>query len=170
MEHENFLEDPRSWVAIAFVIFVVLFGRRLWTAFVGMLDKRTEMVKQQLAEAGRLRTEAEAMLAEARSQREIAAAEAQRMLANARTEAENLARTTAADAEASARRRERMAMDRIAAAEKAAVDGVRFAAAEVASIAAERVLREGLTADADSHLIDTAIASLPAALAPRRVA
>ena len=61
-------------------------------------------------------------------------------------------------------------MDRIAAAEKAAVDDVRFAAAEVATQAAERVIRTDLTAEADSHLVDHAIGSLPAALAPRRAA
>ena len=55
-----------------------------------------------------------------------------------------VAREAAAEAEAATQRRERMAMDRIAAAEKAAVDEVRSLAAEIATAAAEQVIREGL--------------------------
>jgi len=62
-------------------------------------------------------------------------------------------------------------MDRIAAAEKAAVDEVRLTAVEVATTAARQVIAEGLSADADSRLIDHAITQLPSALAAsRRVA
>ena len=75
-----------------------------------------------------------------------------------------------AEAEASAKRREQMAVDRIAAAEKAAVDDVRLAAAEVATTAARQVIAEGLSAEADARLIDHAITQLPSALAPRRAA
>ena len=63
-----------------------------------------------------------------------------------------------------------MAVDRIAAAEKAAVDEIRTMAAEIATAAAREVLAEGLTPDADARLVDNAISQLPAALASRRAA
>jgi F-type H+-transporting ATPase subunit b len=63
-----------------------------------------------------------------------------------------------------------MAMDRIAAAEKAAIDEVRIAAANVAAAAAESVLRENLTVEAGSAIVDRAIAQLPAAMSGRRAA
>jgi len=170
MHEESFFADPRTWVAVAFIIFVVLFGRRIWKALTDMLDKRTEAVRAELAEARRLRAEAEAMLSDAKQRREAALAEAQALLDGARAEAERLSRAAAADAEASARRREKMAMDRIAAAEKAAVDDVRFAAAEIAATAAVRVIRDNLTAEADAPLIDRAIGALAGALTPRRAA
>lgn len=170
MHETGFFAEPRTWVAVAFIIFFVLFGRRLWAALAGLLDKRTEQVRAELAEAQRLRQEAEAMLADARRQRETAMAEARTLLARAGEEAARLAREAAADAAAAAQRRERMAMDRIAAAEKAAVDEVRTLAADIAATAAEQALREGLTAEADAGLIDHAIGLLPAALAPRRAA
>ena len=80
------------------------------------------------------------------------------------------AAATLAEAEATARRREQMAVDRIAAAEKAAVDEVRMAAVDVATVAARDVIQAGLTQDADSRLIDQAIGNLPNALAHRRAA
>jgi F-type H+-transporting ATPase subunit b len=170
MHEESFFANPRTWVAVSFIIFFVLFGRKLWQALAAILDKHSAAVSRELDEAKRLRAEAEAMLTDARKRREAALAEAQALLEGARTEAARLAQEAAAEAEAAARRRERMAMDRIAAAEKQAVDDVRTLAAEVATAAAERAIRENLTAEADAHLIDHALGSLTAALRPRRAA
>ncbi len=171
MEHTyGFWDDPKTWVAVAFVIFFVLFGSKIWAALTGILDKRAEQVRSELAEAQRLRTEAEAMLKDAKARREQALADAKALMEGARHQAQQLAAAAAAEAEASAARRERMAVDRIATAEKAAVDDVRMIAAEVAASAAEKVIRETLSAEAGGALVDRAIASLPTALAPRRAA
>ena len=164
MHEESFWSDPRSFVALAFVIFFVIFGRKIWGVLTGMLDKRADEVRAELAEAQRLRQEAEAMLRSANQQREAAIADAQALLAGAKTEAVRLAAAAAADAEASAKRREQMAMDRIAAAEKAAVDDVRMIAADIATTAARDIIRDGLSAEADAALVDRAITGLPAAL------
>lgn len=170
MHEESFFENPRTWVSLAFIIFVVLFGSRIWKALTGMLDKRTESIRAELAEASRLRGEAEAMLADARKQRETALSEAHALLEGAKAEAGRLAQAAADEAAAGARRREKMAMDRIAAAEKAAVDTVRIAAAEIATSAAERSIREGLSGEADARLIDGAIGGIAGALSARRAA
>jgi len=168
--HETFWSNPRTWVGIAFIIFVVLFGRRLWQALAKMLDDRTASVRASLDEAARLRQEAEAMLRDAEARRKAAIEDAQRLLEGAKTQAAQVAATATAEAQSAARRREQMAIDRIAAAEKAAVDEVRLTAADVATAAARQVLAQGLSADADGRLIDHAIGQLPTALAARRAA
>jgi F-type H+-transporting ATPase subunit b len=171
MDHEaSFFAEPRNWVVFAFILFFVLFGRKLWSALAVMLDARAAAVKAELEEAARLRREAEAMLRGAEKQRADALTEAKTLIEGARTEANRLSAAAAAEAEASAKRREQMAIDRIAAAEKAAIDDVRLAAVDVATTAARQVLSEGLSADADSGLIDQAITQLPSALAARRAA
>jgi F-type H+-transporting ATPase subunit b len=170
MQEPGFFAEPRNWVLIAFVLFFVLFGRKLWSALAAMLDDRAARVRTELDEAARLRQEAEAMLRDAEARRAEALREAQALIDGAKAEAGRVAAAAAADAEAAARRREQMAMDRIAAAEKAAVDEVRLTAAEVATVAARQVIAEGLSADADSRLIDHAINQLPSALASRRLA
>ncbi|MBV9756119.1 MAG: F0F1 ATP synthase subunit B [Alphaproteobacteria bacterium] len=152
------------WVAAAFVIFFVLFGRMIWRALAAMLDARAAAIRLELEEAARLRREAQEMLRDAQARREEALAAAKQLLDSAQTEASRLAAATRDEAEAAAQRRERMAIDRIAAAEKAAVNEVRLAAVEVAAAAAQQVLTEGLGADADPALVDHAIAGLPAAL------
>ena len=163
----GFFHEPRSWVAIAFVIFFVIFGNRLWKALAGLLDKHSETIRFELDEATRLRSEAEKMLSDATARREAALTEARAMIDAAHAEAGRVAEQARADAEASGRRREQMAMDRIAAAEKAAVTEVRLAAADIAARAAQEVIAATLSAEADATIIDRAIASLPAALVRR---
>ncbi len=162
--HHGLLHNPEFWVLVSFVIFFALFGSRLWASVAGLLDRRTESVRAELAEAQRLRHEAEAMLANAQREREQALAEAKDILARSHAEAARLAEAANAEAEAAAARRERMAMDRIAAAEKAAVVEVRQAAADVAIKAAAQVIGQGLGEQAEKDIVDSAIASLPRAL------
>ena len=110
------------------------------------------------------------MLRDAEKRRAEALAEAKALIDGAQAEAGPVAAAAAAEAEAAAKRREQMAVDRIAAAEKAAVDEVRTTAADIATAAARQVIAEGLSAEADARLIDHAITQLPAALAQRRAA
>lgn len=171
MEHDTgLLTDPKTWIAIAFIIFFVLAGRKLWASVTGILDQRTEEIRAELDEASRLRREAEIMLQDARTRREQALQDAQRMLETARAEAARVGETARAEAAASTTRREQMAMDRISAAEQAAVTDVRMAAADIAARAAHEVIRGGLTSEGDAQLIDRAIQGLPAALTSRRAA
>jgi F-type H+-transporting ATPase subunit b len=169
-EEPSFFAEPKNWVVIAFFLFFILFGRKLWAALTQMLDDRAVKVRAELEEAARLRQEAEAMLRDAEARRAEALLEAQALIAGAKTEAAQVSAAAAAEAEASSRRREQMALDRIAAAEKAAVDEVRLTAVDVATSAARQVIAEGLSAEADSHLIDSAITQLPTALSSRRAA
>lgn len=171
MHHDESLwADPRFWVGLAFFLFFAVFGRKLVGSLLGILDKRSLAIRHELEEASRLRQEAEAMLADASTKREAALRDAQAMLNNARSEAQRVGEAARAEAAGSATRRERMALDRIGAAEKAAVSDVRLAAAELAGRAAERVLADSFSSDADAALIDRAIQGLPAALASRRAA
>ncbi len=170
MHHESFLADPRLWVGIAFFLFFAIFGRKMFTPLMALLDNRSLAIKRELEEAGRLRQEAEAMLADANARRQTALQEAQAMLDRARAEAQRASEAARAEAASSAARREQTAMDRIASAEKAAVADVRHAAADLAGRAAERILADSFPPEADAALIDRAIQGLPAALASRRAA
>jgi len=158
------MSDPKFWVAASFVIFVVLVGKMAWSRITAMLDGRGARIAAELAEAERLRAEAQALLLQARADREQALADAQDMIARARAEVERLAAQSAAEAATAAQRRERMAMDRIAAAEAAAVADVRAAATDVAITAARAVIAQGFSAEADATLIDRSVAELPKAL------
>jgi F-type H+-transporting ATPase subunit b len=169
-EEPGFFAEPRNWVILAFFLFFIIFGKKLWAALAGMLDARAASVRAEIDEAARLKSEAQAMLKEAEAARAKAQADAKTLIDGAAAEAARVAEASRTETEASARRREQMALDRIAAAQKQAVDDVRTAAAEVATIAARQVIAEGLSPESSAALIDQAIAQLPAALAARRAA
>ncbi len=160
----HLLAEPEFWVLVSFIIFFVLFGRKLWAGITGLLDGRANTVRAELAAVQRLRQEAETMLADAQRARTDALAEAEQVLARSRVEAAQLAQAAHAEAEASGRRRERLALDRIAAAEKTALDEVRQTAADIATRAAARVIGQGLGEERETALLDRAIADLPRAL------
>jgi F-type H+-transporting ATPase subunit b len=166
MEHHyaHFWLDPKFWVAVSFILFVLLFARTAWKQLTARLDGRGDRIRAELAEAAQLRAEAEAMRQQAIADRADALAEAEDLIARARAEAERLAQSAAAEAEAAAKRRERMALDRIAAAEAGAINDVRNAAAEIAANAAREVLAQTIDAEFDARLIDAAVADLPRAL------
>jgi F-type H+-transporting ATPase subunit b len=166
MEHhyEHFWLDPKFWVAVSFVLFLLLVGRMAWAQITARLDGRGARIRAELDEASRLRAEAEAMLKQAEADRAAALTEAAAMIERAKAGAIRIAEAAAAEAEAAGKRRERMALDRIAAAEAGAVAEVRGAAAEIATAAARSVIAETIDADRDAALIDDSVASLPAKL------
>src|SRR5438876_9476686 len=84
--------EAEFWVAIAFLLFIGVLGyfgahKRL----VNSIDDRRERIKAELAEARRLKSEAEALLASYRRKQQEAEREAQTIVARAKAEAERLA-------------------------------------------------------------------------------
>ena len=82
------------------------------------------------------------------------------MIDPARHEAEGIVSQPEANAAALVERRTRMAEDKIAAAERAAVDEVRARAAVAAAAAAEQLIRERMDAGADKAMVDSTISEL----------
>ncbi|MFQ3623323.1 MAG: F0F1 ATP synthase subunit B, partial [Acetobacteraceae bacterium] len=112
------MSDPKFWVAVSFVVFLLIAWKPLIGRILGMLDARAARIRSEIDEAARLRAEAEALLQAARAREAAARAEAERIVAHAREEAERTAREMAEALAAATARRERMALDRIAAAPK----------------------------------------------------
>ena len=61
-----------AWVLIAFILFFVLVGKKLWTALTDNLDQRKKIIENELNEAKKLREEAQSELnASLKKQKEI---------------------------------------------------------------------------------------------------
>ncbi len=155
------LNDPKFWVAVSFLVFLAVAWKPLILRIVRLLDARAERIRAEIAEAGRLRAEAEALLRDAKAKHEAARTEAEAVLAHAREEAERVAKELAEATAATLSRRERMALDRIAAAEAEAEASIRAKAADLAVAATRRLISEHLTPDRHAALIGRAIEDLP---------
>lgn len=130
------------WVGVAFFIFIgILAYFGVPKAIVSALDSRGEKVAQELAEARRLRVEAEKLLAEYEAKRKAAESEAASIIAAANDEAKRLAAEAEAKLNDFVTRRTKSAEDKIALAETQAEAEVRAAAADAATKAAELIIR-----------------------------
>lgn len=152
---------PEFWVLVAFVIFVAAVYRPVRDRLVAALDDRAKRIKAELDEARKLREEAQATLAAYQRKQRQAIAEAEDILARARDDVEFVRKQAADDLEGSLKRRERMALDRIAKAEDDAVQEVRRMAAELAIGATRRLLAKRVDEAKAGELVDAAIKELP---------
>lgn len=153
--------DATMWVALAMLVVI---GLAIWkkvpAMIAGTLDKRISEIRTQLEAATKLRAEAEALKAEYEAKAKAAIADADAMRTNALTEADAIIAKAEADASALVTRRQKMAEDKIAAAERSAIADVRHRAATAAATAAASIIAEKHGAVADKSLIDVAIARL----------
>jgi F-type H+-transporting ATPase subunit b len=153
--------DATGWVALAMIaVFAILIWKKVPAAIGKALDRKIATIREQLEEAAQLRAEAEALKAEYEARAAAADAEAAIMIERARHEAEGIVEQARADTAALLGRRTRMAEDKIAAAERAAIDQIRAKAASAAAAAAARLIAEDLDAEADKPMVDKTIAGL----------
>jgi F-type H+-transporting ATPase subunit b len=153
--------DVEFWIAIAFIVAVVVLYKKAAPGIVGGLDARAARIKEEIEEAKRLRAEAEATLADYQRKQRDALAEAQSIVARAKEDAERIGKEAEAELEAALKRREASTLDKIAQAEAKALAEVRHVAVDVAIEATRVLLRETLDKQRGSQLIDAAIEELP---------
>lgn len=153
--------NATAWVSLAMLaVIAIMLWKKVPSAIGGALDRKIATIRQQLDEAAALRAEAEALKAEYVAKSKAAAKEAKDILAHAEEEAAAILDKAEADAAALVERRTRMAKDKIAAAERAAIDEVRAKAATAAAAAAAALIAEGHDAKADKPIVDATISGL----------
>jgi F-type H+-transporting ATPase subunit b len=152
---------PGMWVALAMTTLILVM---VWKKVPGMitsgLDASIAEIRKQLDEAKALRAEAEALRKEYADKIAGAEKEAAEMLGHAKHEAEAIVAKAAEDTKALIARREKMAEDKIAAAERGAVAELRTKAAHAAAVAAQQLIATNHNAKADKGLVDEAIAGI----------
>ncbi|KRQ14531.1 MULTISPECIES: ATP F0F1 synthase subunit B [Bradyrhizobium] len=146
--------DPETWVAVAFVILMVVFGYLgVFKSAMSALDKRAERIKAELDDATRLKQEAAKVLADYKARSASAEREAADIIANARSEAERIATEAKAKMEDFVARRTKTAESKIALAEAQALADVRAAAAEAAVQAASTILSQSVKGQVADDLL-----------------
>jgi F-type H+-transporting ATPase subunit b len=137
--------EPEFWVAVAFVILMILFAYLgIHKTVLKALDHRAERIKAELDDARRIKEEAANLLADYKSRRASAVREAEEIISNAKAEAERIAADAKAKMEDFVARRTKTAESKIALAEAQALADVRAAAAEAAVTAASTILSQSV--------------------------
>ena len=154
-------EEPETWVAIAFIILMGLFGYLgVHHTVLKALDNRSARIKGELDDARRLKEEAAKVLEEYKARRASAEREAEDIITTARTEAERIATEAKAKLEDFVARRTRTAENKIALAEAQALADVRAAAAEAAVAAAANIMSQSVKGQVADELLAKGIAEV----------
>lgn len=153
------------WVAIAFLILMGIFGYMgVHRTILKALDNRSNRIKDELADARKLKEEAAKLVEEYRSRRAAAEREAQDIVASAKAEAERVAAETKAKMEDFVARRTKSAETKIALAEAQALADVRAAAADAAVAAASQIMSQTVKGQVADDLLTKGIADVRAKL------
>jgi F-type H+-transporting ATPase subunit b len=156
----GFMGAPQ-WIALAMLaVILIMIWKRVPGLIGSALDRKIESIKAQLDEASQLRRDAETLKAEYEAKAAAADSERAAMLERARHEADAIVEQARTDTAALIERRRRMAEDKIAAAERHAIDQVRAHAVTAAAAAAARLISDEMKPDADRRMVDQTIESL----------
>lgn len=155
------VQNNEFWVAIAFLLVLVVGWRPVQRRLYAMLDERTALINNELEQARQLREEAQRTLAEYQQKQRDALRQVEEIAAYAREEAAVAAQRAKRELAATLERRQRLAAERIALEEQKAVADLRNFAVDVAVAAVRQILARDLDARHRIELIDQAIKSLP---------
>ncbi len=148
------------WTWIVFVALFLILRKYAWPGILAATEAREKRIREQLAEAERVNTEAKTALAEGQRLQAEARASAQTLLAEARglAEKERLAaiERTRQEQEALLERARR----EIAAERDKAVADLRREAVDLALGAASKVIGERLDAEADRRIVTEYLAKV----------
>lgn len=152
--------DPNTWIIVAFLIFLGVFGKFVLPAIVRGLDGRSEKIRDQLEQASRLREQAEALLASYKAEHEAKAQEAEQLIANAKLEAQSLRDRAGEELKQTLERRSEQALATIARAEAEAVQAIRTQIIDNAAEAAREIVRTQLDAGKEDPAIARALKAI----------
>ena len=154
---EHLLENPETWVLVAFVIFVALVAKKASSMIASALDARAGVIKTELDSAAGLREEAQSLLADYQRQQRGVKDEVEAILEHARREGEIMTKDATARLAEQLSHRERQAKENIERNEAQVVDQIRATAAELAVAAAHALVAQNLDKPRAAALIDRSI-------------
>ena len=149
--------DEAMWVALGFLLFVVLVWKKAGATLAETLDTRSAKIKSELDEARKLHEEAKSELDSLKGLKRDAEKEAKTIVANAKAAANRIRETAAQKAVETVARREAQAAAKIQASETALVNELRAKAASLAVDAARELIAEKMDEDASLKLIETSV-------------
>ncbi|MCA1370829.1 F0F1 ATP synthase subunit B [Bradyrhizobium sp. BRP14] len=157
--------DATFYALVGLILFFALIAYLKVPGMIGKaLDARADKISNELAEAKRLREEAQSLVAEYQRKRKDAEAEAASIVAAAQREAEMLTAEAKQKTEEYVARRTALSEQKIKQAESDAINAVRAAAVDLAISAAEKVLASKTDAGAQEALFKKALGEVKSRL------
>jgi len=140
------------WTIISFLVLLVVLKKFAWTPILKALDEREKGIKDNIEAAKTAREEAERSLAEYQRKLAEAQAEAQGVISKARLDAERIRDELIEKSKVESQGLVERARRQIELESDAAIKAIRAEVAELAVIAAERIITRSLTPEDHQRL------------------
>ncbi len=150
---EPFYLDAEFWVTVSFIGFVLLAFRPTFKAIATHLDARSAQIASELAEARRLREEAQALLASYQKKQQESLREADEILAAAKEEVALISKQSENDINQAVEKRMKSAMEKIAQSETKALQDVQNHVVDIAIAAARAIINDYLVNTGNDEII-----------------
>ncbi len=149
------------WTVITFLLLLGVLRMVVWKPLLNMLDEREGRIQEALDQAEVARQEAQASVEENRAAMAQAQAEAQEAVAQGREAAERVAQEVRQRAEAESQQLLEQARRTIQQEKDQAVQALRNQVAELAILAAGKILDENVDDDRNRKIVDEFIDRIP---------
>lgn len=153
--------DASFWALVSLIIFIgIIIYAKVPGLIAKSLDDRADRIRNELDEARKLREEAQQLLAEYQRKRKEAEKEAAEIVSIAQREADGILVEAKQKTEDYVTRRTALAEQKIAQAERDAVNEVRASAVDLAVEAARSVLADKATGKVSDKLFSASLSAL----------
>ena len=155
---------PETWVAIAFLIFILVSARKLWKLITSLLDNKIIEIKKDLSEAHRLSNEAQALLNIQNKKLHKLEEEKNKLLQEAKEEIKQITERNKEKINLDIENFKSLSQKKIQRTEKEAIKSVQKSLTEISLKVSKKVINDSLDRKSLSELQNSSIESLKSEL------
>jgi F-type H+-transporting ATPase subunit b len=151
--------DPKFWLLISFIVFVILMIKPFKSMMIGGLDSKIEEIKQNIDKSLESFTEAEEKLKDAEKRTLDLSNKVDEIISNARSQAESISKNIIDKTSQTVKSKEMNSIDRIKQIELSAIQSIK----SQASIELNSIIRDyfsNLSEDNRAKILDNSVIDL----------
>ena len=151
--------DPKFWLLISFIVFVILMIKPFKSMMIGGLDSKIEEIKQNIDKSLESFTEAEEKLKDAEKSTLDLSNKVDEIISNARSQAESISKNIIDKTSQTVKSKEKNSIDRIKQIELSAIQSIK----SQASIELNSIIRDyfsNLSEDNRAKILDNSVIDL----------
>ena len=151
--------DPKFWLLISFIVFVILMIKPFKSMMIGGLDSKIEEIKQNIDKSLESFTEAEEKLKDAEKRTLDLSNKVDEIISNAKSQAESISKNIIDKTSQTVKSKEKNSIDRIKQIELSAIQSIK----SQASIELNSIIRDyfsNLSEDNRAKILDNSVIEL----------
>lgn len=149
-------KEAETWVAVAFVLFLIILFRFGWSKIVQALDNRAELIRKELDEARNLREQAQSLLADYQKKKKDSEKEVTKIIEKAKTETDITFKSSIQKHKNLLERRKKTAEEKILQAKERVIQDIKDSIIDISIDTSRILIKENITDSQNKNLVKEA--------------